>query len=77
MISAFKELGYFDETKVMGDSWLDYTTTLLGMEKGTTIEEKVINRTVNHIKHYAHYSTSDRNKAGKKIIAGLNYFGCL
>jgi saccharopine dehydrogenase-like NADP-dependent oxidoreductase len=29
LINAFKEIGYFDETKVIGNNWLEYTIKLL------------------------------------------------
>lgn len=60
-----------------GETWLEYTTKLLEGEKGDTLDEKIVNRAVNNVKHYDHLDQGTKDKMAKKLLANLKYFGCV
>ncbi len=77
LINGFKEIGYFSEKPVEGDSWLEYTSILLEGEKGKTLEHRIKHRTVFKVKHFANCSNEENKHRAERILNGIKFFGLL
>lgn len=77
LINAFKEIGFWSEEPVKGETWLEYTKILLSNEEGATLEDKIRNRTITKVKQYSSATKEENNKRFDRIMRGLKYFGFL
>lgn len=65
------------QDKIKHENWLQYTQHLLKDEEGANLEEKIINRTVNKVKHYKDKSEDEKKQIGKRILKGVKFYNLL
>lgn len=90
IISAFKEIGLFDEVPIVKGGWRQEIEHLLAAEPPTEVDQelldgaadqellgKIAGRTVYKVKHYQGLTDIQKKEKVEKIIKGMKFFGLL